>query len=117
MRRLGLITHTQQPSGTMPRTHCAAGYRGIKINAPSVDEKPQHTNQQPKKKNQLAIQQCLSIAPIDDNHRICAASFLLLSIHIFRHVTFFSTRIIPKIDARAEPRFLTLIHRPRDRRP
>lgn len=104
MRRLGSTTRTQRLSGTIPRTHVAAGYRGIEMNALSVNEKPQHCSQQAQKKNELAIQQCLSIAPIDNNQRIYAAPFLLLSVHVFRHVTFFSTRIILKPDARAGDR-------------
>lgn len=71
------------------------------MNALSVDEKPQHSSQQAKKKNQLAIQPCLSIAPIDDNQRICAAPFLLLTVHIFLPVDFFTIRMIPTMDARA----------------
>ncbi|MGV8991336.1 MAG: hypothetical protein ACOH1Q_08020 [Thiobacillus sp.] len=79
----------------------AAGYRGIEMDVLSVDKKPQHTHQQGQEKNQLPIQPCLSIAPIDDNHRICVASFLLLTVPVFSHVTLFSTRIIQKMDARA----------------
>lgn len=74
------------------------------MNALSVDDKPQHSSPQAQKKNELAIQPRLSLAPIDDNQRICAAPFLLLAVHIFRHVTFFSTRIVPKMDARAGDR-------------